>query len=193
MCQTGAVDPRIARTRERALAAAQDLLVAEGVDAVTHARVAAESGVGRRTLYRHWPDARSLLHATLSLTAAPTPEPGEDLRTSLLTHLRALDEALVRGPLTYVLAALAERAEHDHGFAELRDDLVAAGCAPLRTRLARAAARGELPPGLDVTAALAALEGPIVYEALLHGRSLGPVRLARLVDRFLADPPTEGA
>ncbi len=45
-------DPRVVRTRQRALDAGARLLLETGIDAVTHAQVAEVAGVGRRTLYR---------------------------------------------------------------------------------------------------------------------------------------------
>ena len=54
-------DPRAVRSREAMLAAARRLLAEEGLDAVTHQRVAQEAGVGRATVYRHWPRTDQLL------------------------------------------------------------------------------------------------------------------------------------
>lgn len=189
---TSDTDPRVERTRTRALAGAQSLLLTDGLDAVTHARVAETSGVGRRTLYRHWPDRRSLLHDTLALTRAPEPNPAADLRTGLRTHLLALDAALVRGPLAYIVAALIERSEHDPSFESLRAELVRSGCAPLEMQLHAASARGELPADLDVDAAVAMLEGPVFHTAMLRRRATTRQRIDDIVERFLADPPRAG-
>src|SRR5665648_195651 len=49
------VDPRVERTKVRVLEATRGLLV-EGVQAgISHSALAARAGVGRATLYRHWP------------------------------------------------------------------------------------------------------------------------------------------
>lgn len=183
------MDPRAERTRAAALDAAQHLLMAEGIDAVTHARVAESSGVGRRTLYRHWPDRRSLLHDTLGKTRAPEADPAAGLRGGLVAHLVALDAALTRGPLAYIVAALVERAEHDPEFESLRTELVASGCAPLEERLRAAVRTGELPRDLDVDDAVASLEGPVFHRAMLHRRSTTGPEIGRIVDRFLDAPP----
>jgi AcrR family transcriptional regulator len=185
-------DPRIVRTRGRALEAAQALLMSDGLDAVTLQRVAEASGVGRRTMYRHWPDRRSLLHDTLALTSAPAAEPGADLRTGLLAHLDALDRAVGRGPLAYIVAALHERSVHDPEFDALRSELVDAGCAPLDSMLRAAIGSGELPSALDVRAAIATLEGPVFHAGLLHRSRLTRHQREQIVDRFLADPPRRG-
>lgn len=183
------VDPRVARTRARALHAARAVLLNEGIDAVTLQRVASEASVGRRTMYRHWPDRRSLLHDTLASASTAPGTRHDDLRTGVLAHLDALDAAVSRGPLAYIVSALHERSVHDPEFDDLRADLVAAGCAPLRELLRRCARQGELPPDLDVDAAVAMLEGPVFHRAVLHrSRLTGPQR-ERIVDAFLASPP----
>lgn len=156
---------------------------------MTHARVAEASGVGRRTLYRHWPDQRTLLHATLSLTRAPDHDPTLDLRTGLTSHLHALTGALVDGPLSYIVATLHERSVHDPSFAALHDELVAAGCAPLLHLLSTAVASGELPADLDVDAAVAQLEGPVFHRAMLHRRRTTADQVNGIVERFLDRPP----
>lgn len=183
------VDPRAARTRARALHAARGLLLAEGLDAVTLQRVASAAGVGRRTMYRHWPDRRSLLHDTLASASAPVAAHHDDLREGVLAHLAALDTAVSHGPLAYIVSALHERAVHDSEFDELRADLVAEGCAPLRELLRRSVRGGRLPDDLDVRAAVAVLEGPVFYTAILHRARLTRAQRERIVDAFLAAPP----
>ena len=48
-------------TRDRALTAARDLILEVGATRTTMVEVARRSGVGRTTLYRHWPDINALL------------------------------------------------------------------------------------------------------------------------------------
>lgn len=48
-------------TRDRALTAAYDSILETGVSRTTMVEVARRSGVGRTTLYRHWPDIDALL------------------------------------------------------------------------------------------------------------------------------------
>ena len=55
--QTGqtAEDARIVRTRADVDRTALAILVEEGLEALTHARVAERAGYSKTTLYRHWP------------------------------------------------------------------------------------------------------------------------------------------
>jgi AcrR family transcriptional regulator len=53
-------------TGDRILAAAADCVLAFGVDRVTLAEIARRAGVSRPTVYRRWPDTRSVLAALLT-------------------------------------------------------------------------------------------------------------------------------
>ncbi len=183
------MDPRAARTRASALLAARTLLRTEGVDAVTHARVAEASGVGRRTLYRHWADAMALLREVMATQDVPHAPVTGDLERDLVTHLTALAEALRLGGLAYVVCSLGEKAEHDPSFEDLRRSLTDEGCRPAEIVLARASADRRLPVDLDVPASMGLLEGPVFYAEMVRRRPLTGAELAGIVARYLGDPP----
>jgi AcrR family transcriptional regulator len=83
--------------RERLLATAEDLFYAEGIHAVGVERILAESGVGRASMYRHFPSKDDLVVAVLT---------GRDARWRGWLAERV--EALGGQPLA-VFDALAER------------------------------------------------------------------------------------
>ncbi len=58
-CQSVTMNPR--RSRTEILAAAASCVHAYGVDRVTLAEIARRAGVSRPTIYRRWPDTRSIL------------------------------------------------------------------------------------------------------------------------------------
>jgi AcrR family transcriptional regulator len=186
---TSTVDPRAERTRARALAAASTLLVEDGLDAVTHARVAEKAGVGRRSMYRHWPNHVALLHDTLAQIRAPTADPSQDFRNAAIAHLTALAAALHDGRLAYVVAALRERSEHAAEFDGLRAGLAHAGCGQLEKVVRAAVKTGELPIGTTTRMTCAVLEGPLFYWALVHRRRATRADIIALVDNVMAPRP----
>jgi AcrR family transcriptional regulator len=94
-------------TGERILTAAASCVVDFGVDRVTLAEIARRAGVSRPTVYRRWPDTRSILAALLTthITAAlnEVPARGEG-REALVDRVVAVAERLRRDDL--VMAVL---------------------------------------------------------------------------------------
>lgn len=179
-------DPRVRRTRRAVLDAVRAILLEEGQDAVTHLRVAERSGVGRATLYRHWPDRTRLLIEAL-VTTPRSPEPiHDDLRLDLIEDLRAIRHNLVATPLAPILATLIERAEWDAELRAMKIDLVHRSGERLRRALGAAVCRGELPPDLEIDRAIARLTGPLFFRRFLSGEEIPPDLPEALVDDFLA-------
>jgi AcrR family transcriptional regulator len=182
----GPLDARARRSREAALTAAGRLLVAEGIDAVTHQRVAEAAGIGRRTVYRHWQQPEQLLHDAMARSGFPATKPTGDLQADLAAHLEALRSSLVEGSLRYVLLALNERAAMRPELRPLRDELTAQGVENARALLAGFMDAELLPRHLDLDWAVAALEGPLFYRVLVLDERVPPGAVAALVAGFLA-------
>ena len=125
---TRALDPRAVRSRAQALRAAQELLAEQGWAAVTHVAVAARSGVGRTTLYRHWPEAVGMLQDAIAERMSQVrPELTGDLRADLRQQLNGL-RILLHEPVTERgLRAIIERAGVDPAFGQLKEALYRAG------------------------------------------------------------------
>ncbi|GAA0588966.1 TetR-like C-terminal domain-containing protein [Streptomyces crystallinus] len=180
-------DPRAERSRAAALAAARDLLIEQGWAAVTHVAVAARSGVGRTTLYRHWPDASGLVRDVIAerISTAHTPPTGV-LREDLVRELDGLRRLLHDPVSDRGLRAVIERAGVDPVFAQLKEALYREGSRVFRTVLDAAAARGDLAADLDADLAVDQLAGPLMYRRLLAGREITAEYIERVVDDFLA-------
>jgi AcrR family transcriptional regulator len=92
---------------DRILSAAASCVVDFGVDRVTLAEIARRAGVSRPTVYRRWPDARSILadlltsHIAEAVRTVPTGGAG---RKALVTRVVAVAERLRRDDL--VMAVL---------------------------------------------------------------------------------------
>lgn len=70
-------------TEAAVLTAALELLLSEGVGALSAKRVHQESGVSRSTVYRHWPTQRHLLRASVGVSAEPPVPSAGDLAQDL--------------------------------------------------------------------------------------------------------------
>lgn len=180
-------DPRAARSRAAALSAAQELLVEQGWSAVTHVAVAARSGVGRTTLYRHWPDSAELIRDAIAQRISSAHiTPTGDLRADLVQELEGLRK-LLHDPVSETgLRAVIERADVDPVFADLKATLHRAGSQVFRAVIEAAKFHGDLPAGLDTDLAIDQLAGPLMYRKLLAGRPFTGVYVRQIVDDFLA-------
>jgi AcrR family transcriptional regulator len=182
--------PRSEKAREAILAAAADLLLAQGLGAVSMDAVAEQAGVSKATIYRWWPTKETLaLDALYHEWAAARPVGSEtgSLRTDLLSLLRPWVSLIGKRPYGRVIAALITEAQTDPVFAEqYRKGFVEPRRAQSRPILLRAIERGELPAATQVELALDLLYGPI-YHRLLHGHApLDEAFLSELVDTVVA-------
>lgn len=141
-----------------------------GYGGLTMERVAERSGVHLATLYRRWRNAEGLIVDVLGeigTREVPIPDTGslkDDLR-ALASEIAGLYarpryRALVEGMVAAAVRSPAAAAALSEVFAG-------------RNRLAgriveRAAERGELPPGTDAAAVIAAVGAPFYYRLLIQ-------------------------
>lgn len=181
-------DRRVVRTRAAVLDAGARLLFTDGWNAVTHLRVAEESGVGRATLYRHWPTVEDLLTDVLVACQAPleAPEPTGDLRVDLIAALAVFVDPLQSSKLSEILVTAVDRAPTDPRIQAMHDSMTSICRAPVWAVAAAAIDRGALDPSLTEEAVAAHIVGPALYQYLFDGRAIEPSDLERIVDAFLA-------
>ncbi len=178
------VDPRIARSRSRIRAAAVRLLSAHGYDGVTMEAVAEAAGVGKATLYRHWPSKPSLMiEAVGCLTGhkGDPPPPGTPPRDAVVHSLRGLARVLREGTWGSVMPTLLDAAGRDPELDRLVSDFVGSRRGRLRGTVARAVDTGDLPAGTDVDQAVDLLVGPLFYAAFVRRRALPDDDVAPMV------------
>jgi len=173
--------PRSEKARTAILSAAIELLLEQGLHAMSMDDVAQRAGVSKATIYRWWPSKELLaLDALATAWATPTPDTQRDtgsLRGDLLAGFRAWLRQLKQRPYGRVIAGLVAQAQTDPGFARLyREHFVEPRRAATRQLLLRAIDRGEIPAVTNLDVTLDLLYGPI-YHRLLHGH-------APLTDRF---------
>ena len=179
-------DPRVMRSRQAALSAVQEILAEQGWTGVTHVAVAARSGVGRTTLYRHWPDVASLIHDAIDqrIGQARSPRSGE-LRADLISELNGLRALLHDRASEHTMRAVLERAPFDPAFAALKQTLYRSGSAGFRTILRAATKAGDLPTGLDIPLTIDQLAGPLFYRRLFAGLEIDETYVEAVVDSVL--------
>ncbi len=154
------MDPRISRTRAQVFQAVTSLL--ERQEPLTFSRVAARSGVARKTLYAHWGSMAQLVGDLLgSRHEQGPPELSADPYINLRTFLRGIrdgfDEPVTRAAMAHLLG----QAPTDPAAAEALRELTSARAAQLSALL-----------GITVTPAqLAQLVGPIFFLRFVAGRS----------------------
>ncbi len=163
----------MASTRHRLLASAGDVLRRDGYTGLTMERVAAESGVAKTTLYRHWPTKAALCmdlyleEAGRELRDPDTGEVAADLR-ALVNGVVRLQTKTVAGPAFLGLIAEAQinpasRAAFLAEFAERRRDLT-------RRVLRRAIQRRQVRADIDVDLVIDILGGATTFR-LLQGHA----------------------
>jgi AcrR family transcriptional regulator len=183
-------DPRARRSRAAALAAATGLLAEGGPAKVTHAAVAQRAGVGRATVYRHWPDQQSLLLDALAndirpLLAFTTDTP---VREQLIAQMEQLADRLNQPGAMSVMVTIIERAERDEDVRRLREEMYGRVDEHFAEALAAAVERGELRRGVEEQARDLASHavGPLLFQRFLVGAHIDKDLVLRAVDTALA-------
>jgi TetR/AcrR family transcriptional regulator, mexJK operon transcriptional repressor len=94
----------MAETRAAILRAARPIMLRDGLGGTTLDRVAAEGGVAKMTLYRHFPSKEALFEGLVTATSesmreglenAPTADKDEPIAMRLADELRAFTSALI--------------------------------------------------------------------------------------------------
>ncbi len=186
------LDPRVERTRRTVLVAALGILHNEGWDALTQARVAEISGVGRATVYRHWPTLSDLLFDALSEAKLNnhTVATG-DLQHDLIQELLAFKKSMTKGQTGRIMTALIDRAEWDNGIAVIRQRLADNGTSVLQDILQAARERGELPTTGDNQLLITQLVGPLVFRRFFTGQPITTRFITDIVDQVLRSVRTD--
>jgi len=174
------------RTRATALSAAREVLISEGWDAVTQLRVAEVSGVGRATLYRHWPDRAQLLSDVLAAEELILHvEPSGDLRRDLRDHLRIYRDLLEDPAFGRVVTALVDRAEWEPAIRDVKARVAAQTLDYLRDLLEVGVRDGQLTKRVDAAEAAGQLLGPVTFRRLISTEPTPDGLIDRIVDDFL--------
>jgi len=162
-------DPRFLRSRQAILDAARELLLAHGPGAVTHHRIAERAGIGRATVYRHWPQPERLLAEAMATVPLPFFEaPASPFRPWLAGEFTSLARQLELDEVRAVATTLANAALWNPGMDARRAGFAAVLSQRLAAALTAAEQAGELSLRGEPSDAAALAIGPLYYRATIE-------------------------
>ena len=183
------MDKRVEKTGGKAREAALDVLARNGFAAFTMEAVAAQSGIAKSTLYRHWSDRIALLADALeSLNRQPRidePPGGGEVWAQVVALIEHLASVFEGSRVARVMPALIEAAEHHPEVRAFLHDYSAARRGTLVALLEEGVRSGALDPGLDPELASLALSGPIFYRRFMTPAPFPKEQVAQLIDLVL--------
>lgn len=177
------MDPRRARTRDTALAAALDLLSERGVTELTHQNLAHASGVSRATLYRHWPTTVDLVIDLLDSFRMPNFVPGEGSVAARVEQNLDVQRERLADPRYARLYQAVQSVSHDD---RVRERLVAINKPRVQSVADALAPEYDLHDRPDlVIQVLALMNGPLNQLATFVGTDLPDATRRSIVDSVL--------
>jgi TetR/AcrR family transcriptional regulator, regulator of autoinduction and epiphytic fitness len=178
------LDPRIERSRQVILQAVLDELSESGYGALTIESVARRAGVGKATIYRHWPDKIALIADAFKLLQQqrdPELVTGSP-RGKLERVLRHVADIVADSPFSSCLPALIEGAERDRTVRRFHHRFQAEARKPTIALIADGVATGDFPPHVDPELAAFALLGAIFFCRLMTNVPFPEERVPALID-----------
>ncbi len=182
-------DPRIAHSRRAICRAALQEFASEGYAGFRMESVAARAGVGRSTVYRHWPNKAALIADALqTLNVQPNPEidlADGTARQRIELLLNHLASALADSPVSDCVPALIHAAEHESDVRDFFHLYSAQRRQRLTDTIAAGVAAGEFPARVDPDASSVALSGALFYRRLMTDDPSDADFITTLVDSVL--------
>ncbi|QPC86400.1 TetR family transcriptional regulator [Mesorhizobium sp. NBSH29] len=160
--------------RRKALAAAYDILMQDGLGRISIEAVAARSGVGKPTIYRNWANASELAMAALmeghpEIAAA---RKQSDLGDALKRQIKDIVQVFATTRGRQIALALATADPDSEMTRAFRNRIILSGREAGRQLLDEAAQRGEIKPPPDIEVLLDMIYAPIFYRLLVGHRPL---------------------
>ena len=182
-------DARVVRTRALVQDAVRDLFERDGPGALTHQRVAVRAGVGRATVYRHWPQPIDLVFEALGVAEQPLlhPREGQPLREWLRRELVRVAADFARPVVHQFIATIVGSADRSEHITALVDEMIRRTVGAVREEFDRAEAEGAVFQRRDEYQLIAELVGPVIVQVTMYRMPADEQWVARLVDSALDD------
>jgi AcrR family transcriptional regulator len=188
MTETAPEDARVSRTRAAVADAVGSLFEEEGAVGLTHQRVAARAGVGRATVYRHWPKTVDLVTEALARADQPLLHLGDGpLRQWLLGELIRAAEQIAQPVSSQFIASMVATVDQSPAARLLRENLNRRTRLVVDQMLDRATANGELSSRPDTDELVATVLGAVMFRITIQQKDADSGYLGRLVDGALAE------
>ncbi|AEV75169.1 transcriptional regulator [Mycolicibacterium rhodesiae NBB3] len=189
MSQKRQPDPRVGHSRRVICRAALEEFASAGYAGFRMEAVAARAGVGRSTLYRHWPEKAALIADALE-TLNVQPDPNRELvsgtaRQQVELLLGHLARALTDSPVAACIPALIHGAETDSDVRDFFHGYSAQRRRRLTDAIAAGVTDGQFPARVDAEAASVALSGALFYRRLMTADAPDADFIADLIDTVL--------
>ncbi len=179
--------PRSEAAHDAILKAALRLVTKRGFRAVTVNEIAAEAGVGKMTLYRHWPNkAAVVMDSLLALIGSQTAFPEAETALESLRRQLDLQAAFFRSSRGNLIRSLVAEAQSDSELANaFRERWLMPRRDGVHRTLRQAMEEGSLRKDFDVDTAIDLLYGSIYYRLLLGSGSLDEQFIEKAFRQFL--------
>lgn len=180
------IDPRIERSRAVICAAAIDELAEVGYGAMSIESIAKRAGVGKATVYRHWPGKLELVESALDRAkddlVVPVAGTAREQVTAILTWLAGL---MADSAMSDCMPALVSAAQYDahlgaflHRYSGVRQQV-------LIDVLESGIASGEIDTPPDTKVLAQTLVGPIFHARLMSADPFPVDQVSLVVDLVL--------
>jgi AcrR family transcriptional regulator len=183
------MDPRVARTHDAVIKAAQDLLVEGGPAALTVDGVVARSGVAKSTVYRHWATRDDLVVAVLMSCVPELREPDDaDFEGALLGLVQQMLGIVQEEHWRRFLPSLMLLSQEADKYAEVDRSMKESQLAVIGDVLRLGVAEGVLPDSVldDLETATNLLVGPILMAGLTGATFLDDDFARQAAHQFVA-------
>lgn len=169
------------------LRAAVEELADVGYGRVTVESIAARAGVGKSTIYRHWPDKLALIADALETFHEQMVPRMDDLsaRDAIALLLRHVAEVVVDSTFSRCIPALIEGAERDARVRTFHHRYSAERRQAIVDLVGRGIEDGEIGSETDPELATTALLGAIFYRRLMTAQPFSPNDAGQLVELVL--------
>lgn len=179
-------NPRVTRTRMRALEATLELAGDSGLHACTFEAVSERSGIARSTLYRHWSNPSELVMDALKsqVIERVAPDTGS-LRDDMLSSMLELQQTLENTTWGALLPQLMAAAAIDINMSHVQKRAAEYHLNIDVEIIERAKVRGEIAPDTDSAHISLLFTAPIFYRYLQARQSIKPKWITSHVDKIV--------